>query len=260
MVFAGPLRVINPARRWRATYLGEVVMRSNKNAVWNVASGAVLALVCSVAFAQPSQPGGSASGSNGAQKSQSSKGDKGGKKLERRDRNFVEKAVQHNIAEVETGKLAASKASSDEVKKFGQQMVDDHGKANDELKQIASSKGVSPPDGPDRRHQRAMKDLEKRSGAEFDRTYMSQMVKDHEEDVKEFRDTAKNAKDPDIKAYADKQVPVLTQHLDMARKVASSVGAKSGDKKSGDKKSGSSKSGADAGSGSAGGAGSGGGR
>jgi putative membrane protein len=160
---------------------------------------------------------------------------KGGKnggsdKLARKDRSFMEKAAKDSAAEIEAGKLASTKGSSDGVKKFGERMVQDHGQAADELKQLAQSKGLDLPDAADRKHEREAKSLEKKSGADFDKAYMSQMVKDHQKDLKEMQKAAKDAKDPDVKAFAQKTAGVIKEHLDMARQVAADVGAKGGSK------------------------------
>jgi len=148
--------------------------------------------------------------------------------MNRGERKFLEEAAQHGVAEVDAGKLAASKATNAEVKKFGEQMAQDHGKANEELKQLASQKGVQVKEEPDRAHKRASDQLQKLSGADFDKKYMGQMVKDHEEDVKKFQKMAKDAKDPEVRAFAEKTVPVLEKHLDMARQVADETGAPRG--------------------------------
>jgi putative membrane protein len=140
----------------------------------------------------------------------------------------MEKAARDHLAEVELGKLAASKASDERVKKFAEQMVQDHGKAADELKSIAMSKGVDLPDTVDRKHQRMEKNLEKKSGAEFDRAYMSDMVKEHQKDLKELQKAAKDARDPEVKAIAEKGANMIRGHLDMARQVAAEVGASKG--------------------------------
>jgi len=99
--------------------------------------------------------------------------------VSRGDRKFMERAAQGGMAEVQLGKLAAEKALSPEVKQFGQRMVDDHGKANDRLKQLATTKGVNLPTELDRSTQREMDKLAKLSGADFDREYMKHMVSDH---------------------------------------------------------------------------------
>lgn len=201
-----------------------------------IAAGVVALGLASAADAQksassPAAPGNTAtpsattakSGGTGAQSSS----------LSAEDRKFIEKAAAGGMAEVETGQLAQQKASHDAVKQFGARMVQDHGKANDELKQLASSKGVQLPPGPDKPHMDSMQKLQKASGAQFDREYMQHMLADHKKDVAEFQKQSKSAKDPDVKAFAAKTLPTLQEHLKQAQTVADSVktgknGAKSG--------------------------------
>jgi putative membrane protein len=141
------------------------------------------------------------------------------------DRTFIKKAAEGGMAEVELGKLAADKGTTDDVKKFGQRMVDDHTKANDQLKQIASSKGVAVPDDLNAKDKALKARLEKLSGAQFDRAYMKDMVKDHVEDVADFSKESKMAKDPDVKSFASQTLPTLKDHLKNARSVASQTGS-----------------------------------
>src|SRR5947199_6279406 len=102
------------------------------------------------------------------------------------DKTFVKKAAEGGLAEVELVQLATQKASSDDVKKFGQRMVDDHGKANDQLKQIASSKGVDLPSEPSPKNKATKDRLSKLSGQQFDKAYMTDMLQDHKKDVAAF--------------------------------------------------------------------------
>jgi putative membrane protein len=132
------------------------------------------------------------------------------------DQHFVMEAAKGGLAEVELGRLAADKASSDDVKKFGQRMVDDHGKANDELKSLAETKNITLPTALDSKDKEKMDRLSKLSGDAFDRAYMQEMVKDHKKDVNEFRTESKSGKDPDIKSWAAKTLPTLEEHLKMA--------------------------------------------
>ena len=132
------------------------------------------------------------------------------------DRTFVEKAAAGGAAEVEGGKLAEQRATNDKVKQFGARMVQDHSKANDELKQIAAGKGLQLPSSPDAHHHQEMAKLQRLSGAEFDRAYMDHMVKDHKQDVAEFKKQADSGKDPQIKAFAAKTLPTLQEHLKLA--------------------------------------------
>jgi putative membrane protein len=132
------------------------------------------------------------------------------------DRTFAEKAAAGGAAEVEGGKLAEQRAASDKVKQFGARMVQDHSKANEELKQLAAGKGLPLPSSPDAHSHEMMAKLQKLSGAEFDRAYMDHMVKDHKKDIAEFQKESNSGKDPQIKAFAAKTLPTLQEHLKMA--------------------------------------------
>ena len=129
---------------------------------------------------------------------------------------FLSKAAQANVAEVELGKLAAERAQSADVKQYGQKMVDDHGKANKEVQDLADQKGLTLPTYIGAAHKAAKTRLEKLSGDAFDRAFMAQMVKDHQAAVTLFRTQARSGKDPDVKAFAEKMLPDLEGHLKMA--------------------------------------------
>jgi len=151
------------------------------------------------------------------------------------DDAFVKKAAEGGMAEVQLGKLAAEKASSDAVKKFGQRMADDHGKANDELKTLAQKKNIALPTDLDAKDKALHDRLEKLSGQAFDRAYMQAMLTDHQKDVSEFRTESKSGSDPDVKAWAAKTLPTLEDHLKQARETNGAV-ATSGTKTPGTKK------------------------
>ena len=107
------------------------------------------------------------------------------------DMPFATKAAQGGLAEVQLGKLASEKGSDPDVKAFGQQMVDDHSKANDQLKSVAEKDGMTLPTSPNAKQQMMYTKLQALSGAAFDKAYVADMVKDHEEDVKEFQKEGK---------------------------------------------------------------------
>ena len=148
------------------------------------------------------------------------------------DRKFVEEAAKGGMAEVELAKIAQERASSPEVKQFAQRMEQDHSKANEQLRMLAQSKGVTMPAGPKLKDNHEASKLSKLQGQDFDRAYMDYMVKDHEKDVKEFNKMAQNAKDPDVKAFAQQTAPTLEEHLQMAQNADAAVGGKQA-KKSG---------------------------
>lgn len=136
--------------------------------------------------------------------------------LKSSDRNFIMDAARGGMAEVELGRMATQKGASDAVRSFGQRMVDDHGKANEELKTIANSKGVQLASGLDSATRKEQDRLQKLNGADFDREYMKHMVRDHEKDIKAFKSAAKSS-DPDVQAFATKTLPTLEEHLNLAK-------------------------------------------
>jgi putative membrane protein len=148
-------------------------------------------------------------------------------KLSRSDASFVKEAAAGGMMEVELGKLAQEKASSDKVKQFGKRMEDDHSKANAELKQLASTKGVDLPTALEGKQKSTVERLSKLSGAQFDRQYMTTMVSDHKEDVSKFQSESSKAKDPDVKQFAGKTLPTLKEHLQLAESTAKDVKAAS---------------------------------
>jgi putative membrane protein len=150
-------------------------------------------------------------------------------KVSRGDRNFFMTAAEDGMTEVELGKLAQQKGSSEQVKSFGGQMVTDHGKAGDELKALAATKGVTLPSTPGK-HQKDIDKMAKKSGADFDRDYARHMVDAHKKAVSLFDKTSKSGDDADVKAFAAKTLPTLQQHMEHARSMDAAV---KGGKKSG---------------------------
>jgi putative membrane protein len=136
------------------------------------------------------------------------------------DRKFVMEATQGSMAEVELGKLPNSVAPMQRSRTSASGMVSDHGTARDELAHLAQQKGVTPPAGLNSTQRKLHDRLAKLSGAEFDRVYVDDMVKDHRKDVAEFKKQGQQAKDPELKSWASKTLPTLQQHLDMAERLA----------------------------------------
>jgi len=142
-----------------------------------------------------------------------------GARLSAADKKFVKEAAQGGQAEVKLGNLAVKKASSSEVKQFGQRMVDDHTKANNDFKQVAAKEGFMLPAGIGQKNQQVYDRLSKLSGTAFDKAYMSDMLKDHEQDVAAFRHQAKNGQNAAIKDFASRTLPTLEHHLQMAKDI-----------------------------------------
>ena len=152
--------------------------------------------------------------------------DKGDAVVTGGDLAFMNDAAPGGMAEVELGKLAASKAQNAEVKAFAQKMVEDHSKAGEELKQLAAQKKVTLPPDVMPKHKEIMDKLSKLSGADFDKEYVMAMVEAHEKDVAAFENVSKTAADADVKAFATKTLPTLKMHLEMIKGMADKMGVK----------------------------------
>ena len=133
--------------------------------------------------------------------------------LSEQDQKFLQDAAKGGMMEVAMGQVAEQKAQSEDVKSFGKRMVTDHGKANDELKSIASKKGVQLPS------------KEHTAKWTSDKAYIDMMVQDHEKDVKKFRQEAEHGGDPELKSFAQNTLPVLEQHLKLAQETNKSLTA-----------------------------------
>jgi putative membrane protein len=152
------------------------------------------------------------------QKNEATEKNAGTQKLED-DHEFAVDAASGGMMEVQLGQIAATNAASAKVKEFGQMMVDDHSKANDEMKALAATKGITLPATPGEKHQKHINDLKDKKAADFDKDYISMMVDDHEEDIKKFEEEANNGKDAELKAFAAGKLPILRKHLEMAKSI-----------------------------------------
>jgi putative membrane protein len=138
------------------------------------------------------------------------------------DKDFVRSALQGGMAEVELGQLATQKGSSDDVKQFGQKMVDDHTKLGDQMKQVAEQLGVKPPEKISKKDNQLMAKLEGLSGTQFDDAYIEAMVKDHRKDADDFKTEAGNTQNPTVQQAARQGDQVIEQHLHMIEQIAQS--------------------------------------
>jgi len=136
------------------------------------------------------------------------------------DKHFVEAALKGGMAEIELGRLATQKGASDDVKMFGQKMVTDHTRLGEKIKAVAVEIGVKPPDTESAGGMATKAKLEVLSGKSFDDAYISAMLKDHEDDLQAFKNEAANGTSPAVKRAAHEGEMVVSQHLEMIRKIA----------------------------------------
>ena len=152
-----------------------------------------------------------------------------GQELAEVDMEFATDAAQGGLKEVQLGELAQQQAESQEVKDFGQRMVEDHGKANEQLMQIAQQKGIELPQELAGDAQQLYEELQQKSGQEFDQAYMDEMVSDHEEDVETFQEYAESGQDSDLTNFAEETLPVLQEHLELAQQTQKQISAAIGE-------------------------------
>jgi putative membrane protein len=138
------------------------------------------------------------------------------------DKTFLTKAATGGMAEVSLGQLAERNAASPQVKQFGEQMVTDHSKANEQLKGIAKSQNVTLPTNLDSADRATEQRLASMKGSSFDQAYMRDMVEDHQKDVQEFQQEANNGQNEALRMFAQQTLPILQQHLQMAESIAKS--------------------------------------
>ena len=131
--------------------------------------------------------------------------------LSEKDKTFMKKAAKGGMMEVAMGKLAEQNGQSPDVKSFGQRMVTDHSKANDELKKIAAEKNFKLPE------------KQPKGSWSSDKAYMDMMLKDHEKDLAEFQQEASSGSDPDVKKFADDTAKVVQEHLQLAKDTQSKL-------------------------------------
>ncbi|MBC7930988.1 MAG: DUF4142 domain-containing protein [Rubrivivax sp.] len=135
------------------------------------------------------------------------------------DQKFAMEAAMGGMMEVELGRMAAQKGASDEVRQFGQRMVDDHTKAGDELKRIAEGKGMVLPTAPDPKHQMEMQKFSALSGEKFDKEYVKMMIKDRKKAVALFQKEASGGMDAELKSFASSTLPTLQEHWQMIQRI-----------------------------------------
>ncbi|UMQ42394.1 DUF4142 domain-containing protein [Chryseobacterium sp. Y16C] len=143
--------------------------------------------------------------------------------LSDQDRKFAENASRGGTMEVMMGKLAATNAGSAAVKALGEMMVNDHTKANEELKKWASGVGYTLPTDLDDKRQKKYDELKTKKGMEFDKMYTDLMVDDHEEDIKDFKKQASDGSESALKSFASNTLPTLEHHLMEAKKAKEAV-------------------------------------
>lgn len=134
---------------------------------------------------------------------------------------FMTKSASSSMMAVEASKLAQQKATNPQVKEYANMVVNDHTALNKEMRELATSKNITMPDSMSNDHMDHVRELNDKTGADFDKAYMDRMVSAHEDDVERFEDVAEDAdyEDAEVKAFASKTVTKLRQHLERAKQI-----------------------------------------
>lgn len=136
------------------------------------------------------------------------------------DKAFVRQALQGGMAEIQLGQLALQKSSNPDVKQFAQKMVDDHTKLGDAMKPVAEQMKVKAPDSLSGKDKSKVAKLTALNGDAFDKAYIKDMVKDHKQDEKDFKQEADNTSNPTLKSLASQGDQMIGQHLQMIEEIA----------------------------------------
>jgi putative membrane protein len=136
------------------------------------------------------------------------------------DADFLRSAALSGKEEVELGRLAAARSLREELRSFAEHMLDDHGRGNQRLAELASTKGIALPDRLDARRQAELERLSRLSGDEFDRAYAKAMISEHEADVREFQQQSATAHDVDVQAWINAMLLSLEEHREMIHQIA----------------------------------------
>ena len=147
----------------------------------------------------------------------------GNQMVDQKTKDFVTEAATGGMMEVELGNLAQQKAASQQVKEFGKMMVDDHSKANDNLKDIASKKNIDLPASLTDDERKDIEKLSKKSGADFDKSYVDMMVKGHKKTIDVFKKASASVGDNDVKSFAANTLPAIQKHLEAIQSIKSKM-------------------------------------
>jgi putative membrane protein len=143
--------------------------------------------------------------------------------VDKDDAKFAVDAANGGATEIALSKLAVDKSANSKIKDFANMMVMDHSKAGDELKTVAMKKNITLPDSLSADSKKAVDDMSKKTGSDFDKAYVNKMVDDHKATVNMFEDGSKNLKDADLKGFVDKTLPTIKSHLTAINSIKSSM-------------------------------------
>jgi putative membrane protein len=139
------------------------------------------------------------------------------KKDMKKDQKWVEEVAKANMMEIKMSETALEMGTAQEVKDLAQMMITDHQKAGEELKAVASKKGITLAESLDEKDKKECEKIKEKKGGDFDRAYADAMVKDHKKVVAMFKKESEKGEDADLKSWATTMLPKLEHHLQMSQ-------------------------------------------
>jgi putative membrane protein len=136
------------------------------------------------------------------------------------DSLFVSAAATGGQAEVSLAELGVQRAKDSELRKLSQKFLDEHTKMNADLTNLATQKRIAVPRGIDARAAFCAQSLAGLSGEEFDRGYAKAQCMAHEGALAAFEAEANRGQDPDMKAWAAKNVSHIREHHKAIKPIA----------------------------------------
>ncbi|MDB6112863.1 MAG: outer membrane protein [Pedosphaera sp.] len=144
------------------------------------------------------------------------------------DNQFMQRAAQDGKAEIRMGQVIVQKAQNQDLRNYGQRLINDHTRMDQQLAQIAARKTVLLPTQADAAHQQMMDTLTSLSGMDFDQSALQDAIRDHQTDIQLYQQASTTLQDPDLRAFAQQSLPILQQHLDLARQLRATLNASQG--------------------------------
>lgn len=190
--------------------------------ILSVGAAAILSAIPALAQSQPQ------SGQQGVQQSGQALAQRSNQQLTQNDREFLKQAAQVNVSEQRLSEIATNKASNQQVQQFAQQLKQDHQSAEQNLSRIAQQVNMQLPKEAEQARQRKIQELQSLSGEQFDRQFVSHIIDEHQKTINRYENQAQQASNPQVKQYAQNQLPVLRDHLERAKDLQQQVGSARG--------------------------------
>ena len=139
------------------------------------------------------------------------------------DADFLVKAMEGGMMEVDLGNIAKQKSQNERVQRFGAMMVEDHTAAGEKIKKLGSELNVTLPHMTGDEKSKKIRELNEKKTSKFDKAYIDDMVDDHKDDIKEFESASNKVENADIRAFIMATLPVLRKHLDSCTAIQKSL-------------------------------------